>query len=174
MNVPLPSAFRLMQVIADAQRTLSQLREEDGLVLETEDELRKALSVEGISVDAILATLGRAALDAQAEVGMISERMVDLRVRLDRAERKVEKIRTTLLQAMQALELPSYHDPEFSASVRPGKPRVVVTDVSALPASCIRTVIEPDKRAIADCLAAGPVPGAMFSNAQPVLTLRSK
>jgi Siphovirus Gp157 len=175
MNAPLPSAFKLMQVIAEAQRTLSQLREEDGLVIETEDELHEALSIEGISVKGVLTKLGRAALDAQAYVGMISERMVDLRRRQDRAERRLETIRATLLQAMQSLELESYRDPEFSASVKLGKPKVVVTDVNALPGPCIRTVIEPDKRVIADYLAVGrPVPGAMLGNGAPYLTLKSK
>lgn len=172
MNHLPPNSYRLMNLIALAQETLDRLRQEDGQIIETEDELRTALNEEGVSVDSIMAVLGRAALDAQAMVGMISQRMADLRVRQDRAERRVETIRATLLQAMQSLGLSTYGDPEFSASWRMGKAKWHVTDIDALPASCVKR--EENKRVIGDMLAVGPVPGVVVGNAAPILTLRSK
>ncbi len=181
MNIKPPSSYRLMEIVALAQATLSHLREYDGQVIETEDELRAGLTEEGISIDEIITRLGRAALDAKAYVGMISQRMSDLQSRMDRANRRKEVIRNTLLQAMQALGLPSYHDPEFTASVRMGEPKVIVTDVDALPTHCVvhQVVKTPDKdairEAISDAASIGKdVPGATLSNGVAILTLRSK
>ena len=174
MNESPPSSYRLMKLVALAQDTLDRLREEDGLVVETEEEIRAALADEGVSVESIMSALGRAALDAKIYVELISQRMADLRARQDRAERRVEAIRASLLQAMQQLGFSVYGDPEFSASWRMGPPPIHVTDIDALPDICVRTVREPNKRAIRDMMAVAPVPGVAVGNSQPVLTLRSK
>lgn len=175
MNHAPPSSYRLMEVIAVAQSTLACLRDEDGLIAEDEAEIRAALNGEGVSVDSILTALGRAVLDAQTYAGLISERRMALQARQDRAERRIETIRAALLQAMQAIGLTTFGDPEFSASWRMGKPKVHVTSVDELPEACVRTIREPNKRAIGEMLAEGTeVPGASLSNAAPILVLRSK
>lgn len=169
-----PSAYKLMEVIALAQATLARLREEDGLLLETELELRFALIDEGVSVDDVLSRLGRAALDAEVMVEVTKVRIDRLKARYERCQRREETIRATLLQAMQAVGLPSFPDPEFSASVSKGKAKVLVTDVDALPDDCVRLERVPIKTIIAQRLALGPVPGAILSNGGDVLSIRSK
>jgi hypothetical protein len=170
-----PSSYHLMEVIALAQATLERLREEDGLVLETEDELRSALTEEGIGADEILSRLGRAALDATAMVEMTKARLDNLKARHARFERQEEIIRATLLQAMQAMGLKTFRDPEFNAAVANGKPKVIVTYVNALPATCVRTKREPDKTMIKYLLLQEDVvPGALLSNAEPFITIGSK
>lgn len=170
-----------MEVIALAQATLDRLREDDGLVLETEDELRGALADEGVTIDDVLSWLGRAALDARAYKEMIEQRMAALELRHARAEGHHETLRATLFQAMQALGLPSFRDAEFNASISSGKTKVFVTDIEALPTHCVhhKVVKTPDlgaiREAIADSAACGKeLRGATLSNAQPILTIRTR
>jgi hypothetical protein len=173
MSTP-PSAHRLMEVIALAQATLARLRAEDGLLLESEIELRFALIDEGVSVDDVISRLGRAALDAEVMVEVTKTRMDRLKARYERFVRREETIRATLLQAMQAVGMKSFHDPEFSASFSQGKSSVLITDAESLPDYAVRIKREPNKTAIAEYLQVGPVPGAVLSNGGDVLTLRSK
>lgn len=163
------------ELISLARRTLDQLRDEDGLVLETEDDIREALQDEGISIDGVLSTLGRAALDTKLMVDMIEGRMEALSMRLKRYERREAVIRATLLQAMSILGLKFFRDPEFNAYVREGKPKIIVTDIDALPPNCVRIKREPDKTAIGWILRDhGDVPGAMLSNAESYLVIGNK
>jgi len=180
-HTPAPSSYRVMQIITLARDTLDRLREDDGLVIETEEELRSALNEEGAQLDSIMAALGCAALDAKLYVELISQRMADLRARQDRAERWEEVLRNTLLQAMQMLDVPTWKDPEFTAGVGWTKPKVYFTDVDLLPANCVRHKVEkiPDKaatrEAIINAAAEGKtLPGATLGNPEPYLVLRSK
>ena len=166
---------RHVEVLTLARRRLEYLREDEGLVLETEEELRQALDEEGVSVDRILSILGRAKLDTKMMVEMIEARMEALAGRLKRYERQEANIKATLLRAMQILGLPSFRDPEFNAAVRTGNPKVIITDINALPEHCVRIKREPDKTLIGQILSdGGEVPGAMLSNAEAYLTLGAK
>lgn len=170
-----PSSHRLMEVISLAQATLERLREEDGLVLETEAELRFALTDEGVSVDDVLSRLGRAALDAKAYGEAVDARIAALQLRRARFQGQEERWRQTLFQALQALGLSSFGSAEFSATVSKGKAKVMVTDVDALPPTCVRLKREPDRKAIAEWLEdGGLLAGATLSNAEPFLTIRCK
>jgi len=96
-----------------------------------------------------------------------------LKQRKARFEAREDACRAAVREAMDALGLTRLQSPDFTASIIPGRPRVVVPDVDALPDAFVRTTVEPDLSAIAAALKGGEdVPGASFSNAAPVLTVR--
>lgn len=162
-----------IEVITLARMTLEAARNEDGLVLETDDEILSALSEEGVTVNDALSRLGTAVLDAEAMVEMTEIRMTNLAARRDRYKRRAQLLRGTLQQSMDMLGLKKFRDAEFSVAVMAGKPKVIITDIDALPESCIRTKREPDKTILRWRLEQGPVPGAELSNAESYLTIRS-
>jgi len=64
---------------------------------------------------------------------------------------------------------------DYTASIRPGQPHVLVTDGTALPDTMVRVKREPDKTLIGAALKAGDtVPGAELSNSAPNLTIRTR
>jgi hypothetical protein len=171
-----PSAWQLQTVVSIAQATITHLERDHGIILDTDDSLLAALADEGVNVSAVLAGLIRAALDVKA-MGCAAElRIADLRARRERFLRQETAYRETALAVMQALNLKSFKDAEFSLSVSDGKPRVVITEAGALPDALVRieVVRVPDKVAIKAALELGPVSGATLSNAQPVITVRTK
>ena len=65
--------------------------------------------------------------------------------------------------------------PEATLSIRVGMPKVVVTDEAVLPDTLCRIKREPDKTKIKESLLAGnAVEGAVLSNAEHTLTIRTK
>lgn len=168
MNSP-----RHTEVLNLARITLARLRDEHGLVLDDDEDVLAALAEEGISIDEILSRLGRAALAADDMVEMLDARIKRLTARRDRFKSREALIRGTLLQAMQTLGLKKFRDAEFTAGVAEGKPKVIITDPDALPATCVRIKREPDKPMIRWHLDHGLVPGAELSNAESFLTIRS-
>lgn len=172
-----PSAWRVQQIVSLARQTLDSLREIHGLVIEDEDEALAALAEEGVDVETVLSMLGRAALDAKADVEAANARLAALCGRRDRAARREEVLRETLLAALQAVGMQSHKDAEFTASWRHGKPKLLITDETRLPADLIteKITLEPDRQAIRAALDAGElIPGAQLSNGNSILTLRTK
>jgi hypothetical protein len=164
-------------VISAAQQTIEALRTEHGQVIEDDESLLTALSSEGIDVETIIRRLVHAALDAKANAAGADLRIRDLTMRRDRFEHQQERYRETVLNVLQALDLKTFKDPEFSLSVRDGNPKVVIVDADALPEMMMKVTITraPDKALIKAVIDGGQeVPGALSSNATPVLAIRSR
>jgi hypothetical protein len=90
-----------------------------------------------------------------------------------RYQRRAEWLRFELFEVLQALERKSEATPYGTASIKAGLPSLVLTDEQALPDKYVKIVRVPDKLAIAADLKAGKlIPGAVMSNAMPVLALR--
>jgi hypothetical protein len=177
VNAAPPNAWRVQQIVSLARQTLDSLREIHGLVIDDEDEALAALAEEGVDVETVLSRLGRAALDARADVEAANARLTALAGRRDRAARREEVLRETLLAALQAVGMKSHKDAEFSASWRHGKPKLLITDETRLPADLItqKITLVPDREAIRAALDAGElIPGASLSNGNSILTLRTK
>src|SRR6188768_1939649 len=115
----------------------------------------------------------RHGIEASVFAEALKRHMQVLEQRRARFEAREDACRATVREAMDALGLTRITAPDFSASIIPGRPRVVVPDVDALPDEYVRTTVEPDKTAIANALKAGEdVPGASWSNAAPTLVVR--
>jgi len=117
----------------------------------------------------------RAVGEAEADVDAIGERLVALATRRDRAKRRAETMRGLLLTVMEAAGTQKWKHPEFTVSVSAGRPGLIITDETALPEECFRTVRELDKSKTKQLLSEGiPIAGAEMANGMPTLTIRSK
>jgi hypothetical protein len=175
--VTAPSAFQLQRVLSIARETVERLRTDDGLVLETEAEILTALADEGVQADAILRRLVRAILDAKASDAAATTRLTDLTARRTRFKRQEQAYRGALFAAMDALGLRRFADVEATVVVSDGRPKVIVTDIDALPAGYVQTttINKPDLDLIEAALERGEtVPGATHANGTPTLIVRSK
>jgi hypothetical protein len=126
-------------------------------------------------VDDVLVRLLRAMGEAQANEEAISRRVDALQAREARFAKQAEAYRAAVYAIFDALGMSKWRHAEFTASVTPGRPGVVITDEAALPDAFVRVERKPDKTAIKSALAAGEViPGAELSNGLPTLTVRTK
>lgn len=90
-------------------------------------------------------------------------------------DKQEEALREAVLDLMQSAGLKKLQMPDFTVSVSHGRGKVVITDEAALPDAMFRTTRSPDKTAIGDALKGGQtVPGALLSNLEPTLTVRTR
>ena len=122
----------------------------------------------------LIAKLVRQSLETQAAADGLGGLISDYGLRHDRMEAKAAALKNAAFKIMQAIGERSIKRPEFTLTVHPSRPAVIVTDPDALPTEFIRVKAEPDKKAIAEALKAGPVPGATLSNGGDCLTVRVK
>jgi Siphovirus Gp157 len=199
MNAP-PSAFALQRCVSEAMRTIETLREDHGQIFDTPDDVLAVLAEDGIGVVKILRQLTWAALEAKAAGIAVSVLITDLKMRADRFERQEAAYRSTVAMVMEAL-IPADNDgnrrlkePQFSLTLAPGKPKVIVTetDPRRLPdewvtvvttrtpdKARIKTALEERRAAINVALEHGmdappELEGVMLSQAPPVLTVRTR
>ena len=134
----------------------------------------RACMVEG-STDAfdVLARCIAQEADAKVMSTALAARMDDLKLRVNRFEKRREAMRDLIFRIMTAADLRKAELPEATISIRPGAPKVVVTAESELPEDYFRTVRSIDKAAIRDAIKAGKfVPGAEMSNSEDTLSIR--
>jgi len=170
-----PSAWQIQNAVALAQATTESLRSEHGQIIETSDELLTAFLEEGVDIPTLIRRMVRAALDAKSYSAAAAERMKDLRARKERFDRQEDAWRATVLAVMQAVELTKLSDAEFSLSISPGKPKLIITDPDELPAHLVEavTTLVPLSADIKAALVAGEViPGATLAAPQPFLTVK--
>jgi hypothetical protein len=169
-----PSAWTLQQVMSIAQATLARM-EADGTLDTDEAALMDALRQEVPEVDDVLVRLLRAMGEARANGNAVKDRITALEYREARFERQHDAYRAAVYAIFDALGMTKWKHAEFTASLSPGRPGVVITDEAALPDSFVRVERKPDKTAIKDALARGEaVPGATLQNSIPSLSVRTK
>lgn len=113
--------------------------------------------------------------DAASMAEGIASRIAELESRRDRFSRREQAMRVLAYKLMEFAELRKIELAEATLTLAKGKPKVVITDENALPMDCVRTKIEPNKTMIKSYLDAGQeVPGAIMSNAEPHLMVRTR
>ena len=113
--------------------------------------------------------------DDEDRLETIKMRIGKHRERHERIDRRVSAMRNLAFKLMQHANVPKIELALATLVVRAGTPKVVITDETALPESCVRTKREPDRVAIKDFLTSGvSVPGASLSNAEPGLTIKDR
>lgn len=123
----------------------------------------------------MLAALCRAADEAAAAEESVFERIRTLTVRADRFTRQREAYRALIYAALDAAGQTKWKSPEFTVSITPGRPGVVITDPAAIPDAFVRLRREPDKTAIGSAIASGAtVPGAELQNSMPSLRISTR
>jgi hypothetical protein len=98
------------------------------------DEQTLADTVEGLTdLHEILTAVIRAALDDQALATGIEGRIGEMQERRDRLQDRATKRRQIAKDMMVELDLKKLSAPDFTASIRPGIPALMVIDEAAVP-----------------------------------------
>jgi RNase P/RNase MRP subunit p29 len=141
------------------------------------DEQTLADTVEGLTdVHEILGAIVRAALADEAMAMGLKGRLVEMQDRLERLQQRAGKRRQIVKDTMVELDLKKLAAPDFTASVRPGLPALVVLNEEEVP-SLYWEPREPRlkrQELAADLKAGTAVAGATLSNPEPVLSVRTR
>jgi hypothetical protein len=150
-----------------------RLRGEDPQI----DEQTLADTVEGLTdLHEILTAIIRAALTDEALAVGLKGRIAEMEERLARLQDRAIKRRQIAKDVMVELDLKKLVGPDFTASVRPGTPALMVIDEAAVPS----IYWEPrDPRLnrqglVADLKQGAEITGVTLSNPEPVLSVRMK
>ena len=141
------------------------------------DEQTLADTVEGLTdLHEILTAIIRAALTDQALATGLKGRIAEMQGRLDRLEDRASKRRQIAKDVMVELDLKKLAAPDFTASIRPGMPALMVIDEAAVP-SIYWEPREPrlNRQGLAADLKQGAeIAGVALSNPEPVLSVRTR
>ena len=140
-----------------------------------DDTLRDTL--EGIStLPDVIATILRSHLDDIALLTALRTRIADMQARLNRIDDRAEKKRALVTSVMERADLRKITEPDFTVSLRPVPPPLVVTAEGEIP----NTFWKPqppklDRKALIAALNAGQVvPGATFGNGGVTIAVRTR
>ena len=141
------------------------------------DEQTLADTVEGLTdLHEILAAIIRAALADEALATGLKGRIAEMQARLDRLQDRAAKRRQIAKDVMVELDLKKLTAPDFTASIRPGMPALMVIDEAAVP-SIYWEPREPrlNRQELANELKQGAeIAGVALSNPEPVLSVRTR
>jgi hypothetical protein len=140
-----------------------------------EETLRDTL--EGLSsLPEALAAVARSYLDDLTLAAALGLRIDDMQERLSRIEHRADKKRELVTSVMERADIKKLAEPDFTASLRASPPAVVVTDERQIPQAYWKP--QPpklDRLGISSALkSGGTVPGALLSNPEMVLSVRTK
>ena len=141
------------------------------------DEQTLADTVEGLTdLHEILQAIIRAALADEALARGLKCRISDMQGRLDRLEDRASKRRQIAKDVMVELDLKKITAPDFSASLRPGMPALVVLNKDAVPSIYWQAGEPRLKRQVlaSDLKEGAEIAGATLSNPEPVLSVRTR
>ena len=141
------------------------------------DEQTLTDTVEGLTdLHEILAAIVRAALADEALAVGLKGRMAEMEGRFQRLQERAAKRRQIVKDTMVELDLKKLTAPDFTASIRPGMPALLVIDEAAVP-SIYWEPREPrlDRQGLlAELKQGAEITGVTLSNPEPVLSVRTK
>lgn len=122
-----------------------------------------------------IASLCRAAKDAEAMSEACNKRAGEIHDRARRHAARGERLRDIALWCMSEAGIPKVQQPDITISVGSTRPSVMITDEKLIPVQYLKTQMSVSKTAIKEAIDAGKdVPGALLSNAKPSLMVRTK
>ena len=141
------------------------------------DDETLADTVEGLTnLYDIVQAIIRSALADEALARGLKTRISEMQGRLERLQDRASKRRQIAKDVMVDLDLKKITAPDFTVSIRPGMPSLMVIDESAVPT----TYWEPGpprlkRQDLAQDLKNGEeVAGAVLANPEPILTVRTR
>jgi Siphovirus Gp157 len=141
------------------------------------DEQTLADTIEGLTdLHEILTAVIRTALADQALANGLEGRIAEMQARRDRLQDRAVKRRQIAKDVMVELDLKKLSAPDFTASLRPGTPALMVIDEAAVP-SVYWEPREPrlNRHGLANDLKQGAaIAGVTLSNPEPVLSVRTR
>jgi len=163
-----------LEFAAIAYRAIrDRIRAEDPQI----DEQALADTVEGLTdLHEILGVIIRAALADQALATGLEVRIGEMQARRDRLQERAAKRRQIAKDVIVELDLKKLLAPDFTASIRPGIPALMVIDEAAVP-SIYWEPREPrlNRQGLVTELKQGAeIAGVTLSNPEPVLSVRTR
>ena len=150
-----------------------RLRAEDPQI----DEQTLADTVEGLTdLHEIVTAIIRSALTDEALVTGLKCRIADMQGRLDRLQDRASKRRQIAKDVMVELDLKKITAPDFTVSIRPGTPALLVLDEAAVP-SIYWEPRDPRlnrQELLSELKEGAEIEGVVLSNPEPVLSVRTK
>ena len=141
------------------------------------DEQTLADTVEGLTdVHEILAAIVRAALADEVLANGLKGRIAQMQDRLDRLQECAGKRRQIAKEVMVELEIKKITAPDFTVSIRPGMPSLLVIDEAAVPGIYWQPVAPKLKRQelLSELKQGSEITGVALSNPEPVLSVRTR
>ena len=141
------------------------------------DDQTLADTVEGLTdLHEIVQAIIRAALHDEALAAGLKGRITDMEERLTRLKDRASKRRQIAKDVMLDLDLKKLTAPDFTVSIRPGTPALMVIDEAAVP----KIYWEPGEPRLrrqelaCDLKQGEEISGATLSNPEPVLSVRTR
>jgi Siphovirus Gp157 len=168
MNDPRRLDYEKQRYVAFKQRLLADDPELDERTL--------ADTLEGLTdLHAALAATVRAVLEDETGAAVLKVRMQEMADRLDRFQRRADKRREIVRDAMTEVGWKRLDEPDFTATVRQASPHVVVVDEKAIPQTFFEMRPHLRKRDLLDALKDGAtIEGAALSNPGMTLSVRTR
>ena len=163
-----------LEFAAITYRTIrDRIRAEDPHI----DEQTLADTVEGLTdLHEIVAAIVRAALADEALASGLKGRVVEMQDRLARLQNCAAKRRQIVKDVMIELDIKKITAPDFTVSIRPGMPSLLVLDETAVPSIYWQEATPRlDRQGLLNELKEGAdIKGVTLSNPEPVLSVRTK
>lgn len=113
--------------------------------------------------------------EREAHAKALGELIDGMQARRQRLADGAKWLRAAVLHAMQETGMKKLMAPDFSLSIGAGKPKLLITDETAIPEQYLRVKREPDKIAILEAIKNGYTPTwATMSNAAPFLSVHKR
>ena len=141
------------------------------------DEQTLADTVEGLTdLHEIIAAIVRAALADEALATGLKGRIAEMQDRLDRLQDCAAKRRKIAKDVMVELDLKKITAPDFTISIRPGMPALLVLDEAAVPSIYWQPSAPRLNRQglLSELKEGADIQGVALSNPEPVLSVRTR
>ena len=141
------------------------------------DEQTLADTVEGLTdLHEIVAAIVRAALADEALATGLKGRIAEMQNRLDRLQDRAAKRRQIAKDAMVELDIKKITAPDFTVSIRPGLPALLVLDEAAVPSIYWQPSAPRLNRQelLSELKEGADIKGVALSNPEPVLSVRTR
>ncbi len=141
------------------------------------DEQTLADTVEGLTdVHEIVAAIIRSALSDEALATGLKGRIAEMQDRLDRLQDRASKRRQIAKDVMVELDIKKITAPDFTVSIRPGMPSLLVLDEAAVPSIYWQPSAPRLNRQglLSELKEGADIKGVALSNPEPVLSVRTR
>jgi Siphovirus Gp157 len=141
------------------------------------DEQALADTVEGLTdLHEIVTAVIRSALSDEALASGLKSRIAEMQERLDRLQDRAAKRRQIAKDVMVDLDIKKITAPDFTISIRPGMPALLVLDEAAVP-SIYWEPRDPRlnrQELLSELKSGADINGVALSNPEPVLSVRTR
>ena len=141
------------------------------------DEQTLADTVEGLTdLNEIVAAIIRSALADEALATGLKTRVAEMQDRLERLKDRASKRRQIAKEVMVELDLKKITAPDFTVSIRPGTPALLVLDEAAVPSIFWQPSAPKLNRQglLSELKEGAEITGVTLSNPEPVLSVRTR